>query len=141
MQIEPDSRTRRAIDPRGGRSPSSRGGHGLPPVAFRGRETSMGGPPWRARRPFVPRALALWLLTVGGVAAAEIDDGFEGSDPVWTLAESDAAPSLAARERIAAAPHRGARCERLRFSAGTSFATGNRAGAPARRGGHRGGSP
>ena len=64
-------------------------------------------------------ALLLWLATAGGLAAAEIDEGFEGPEPVWVVAESDAAPKLAAHERIAAAPHRGERCERLRFSAST----------------------
>ena len=64
-------------------------------------------------------ALLLWLMAAGGLAAAEIDDGFEGPEPAWALAESDAAPKLAAHERIAAAPHRGERCERLRFSAST----------------------
>jgi len=64
-------------------------------------------------------ALLLGLVIAGGLAAAEIDDGFEGPTPAWALAESDAAPKIAAHERIAAAPHRGERCERLRFSAGT----------------------
>lgn len=64
--------------------------------------------------------MAVMLGLVGAAcSAADIDEGFEGPKPAWTLAESDAAPRLAAHERIAAAPHRGDRCERLRFSAGT----------------------
>jgi hypothetical protein len=77
---------------------------------------------WGARRLGWSRiviALLLGLVIAGGLAAAEIDDGFEGPAPSWAVAESDAAPKLAAHERIAAAPHRGERCERLRFSAST----------------------
>lgn len=81
------------------------------------RPSRSDGPPVRRHR-FVA-ALVLGLVTAGSLPAAEIDEGFEGPEPAWALAESDAAPKLAAHERLAAAPHRGARCERLRFSAGT----------------------
>jgi hypothetical protein len=88
------------------------------PLLRNGLSPSRSDGPTVGRQWFVA-ALALWLVTAGGLPAAEIDEGFEGLEPAWALAESDAAPKLAAHERIAAAPHRGERCERLRFSAST----------------------
>ena len=68
---------------------------------------------------FAPFVATLLALAAEGLPGADIDDGFEGPDTSWVLAESDAAPKLAVHERAAAAPHRGDRCERLQFSAGT----------------------